>query len=124
MSQTNDNQLNKRLNRLSPEERALLMLRLATSWPGALEQATSVHVAGLANPPIDSEVPAEHHDYPVNHACVPAPIDEDVALADAFGPLGVCILSGCWILALVVAFPIWRFKKIKGLWMGKTHGQK
>ncbi len=123
MSQTNDNQLNKRLNRLSQEERAVLMLRLATSRTGALEQATSVHVAGLANPPIDSEVPAEHYD-PVNHACVPAPNDEDVALADALGPLGVCILSGCWILALVVAFPIWWFKKIKGLLMGKGHGEK
>jgi hypothetical protein len=123
VSQTNDNQLNERLDRLSPDKRAPLMLRFATSRPGAPEQATSVHVAGLANPSIDSEVPAEHHDSPVNHAYVPPSKDEDVALADALGPLGICILSGCWILALVVAFPIWWFKKIKGLLMGKSHGE-
>ena len=105
---------------MSPDERALLMLGFATSRLGAPEQSASVHVAGLANPPIGTEVPAEHHNYLVNHAYAPPSRDEDVAL----GPLGVSILSGFWLLALVVAIPVWWSKKIKGLLMGKSHGEK
>jgi hypothetical protein len=124
VSRSSGNPLKDGLDRLLPDERALLMLRFATSRSGAPEQAARVHVSRLANPPIGTEVPAEYHNYLVNQACAPPSKDQNVALADALGPLGVCILSGFWILALVAAIPVWWFKKTKGLLTGKSHGEK